>query len=85
MNLPNRVWCKEMIHLFQEYDHKRKELMNNGIDHFDNEEINEFILNIDTNLLKGLEENENEYGESWNIEITTFIGFLILIFHLPTT
>ena len=60
MNLPNRTWCKEMIHLFQEYDHKRKELIDNGIDHFDNEEINEFILNIDTNLLKGLEENEND-------------------------
>ena len=32
MNLPNRVWCKEMIQLFQEYDHKRKELMDNGIE-----------------------------------------------------
>ena len=60
MNLPNRTWCKEMIKLFQEYDHKRKELIDNGIDHFDNDEINEFILNIDTNLLKGLEENEND-------------------------
>lgn len=60
MNLPNRVWCKEMIQLFQEYDHKRKELMDKGIDHFDNEEINDFILNIDTSLLKGLEENEND-------------------------
>ena len=60
MNLPNRVWCKEMIQLFQEYDHKRKELMDSGIDHFDNEEINDFILSIDTNLLKGLEENEND-------------------------
>ena len=60
MNLPNRTWCKEMIKLFQEYDHKRKELIDNGIEHFDNDEINEFILNIDTNLLKGLEENEND-------------------------
>ena len=60
MNLPNRTWCKEMIKLFQEYDHKRKELIDNGIDHFDVDEINDFILNIDTNLLKGLEENEND-------------------------
>ena len=59
-NLPSRTWCKEMIKLFQEYDHKRKELMDNGIDHFDSEEINDFILNIDTSLLKGLEENEND-------------------------
>ena len=60
MNLPNRTWCKEMIELFQEYDHKRKELIQKGIDRFDNDEINDFILNIDTNLLKGLEENEND-------------------------
>ena len=60
INLPNRTWCKEMIKLFQKYDHKRKELMDNGIDYFNSEEINEFILNIDTNLLKGLEENEND-------------------------
>ena len=60
MNLPNRTWCKEMIELFQEYDHKRKELNQKGIDRFDNDEINDFILNIDTNLLKGLEENEND-------------------------
>ena len=60
MNLPNRVWCKEMIQLFQEYDHKRKELMDKGIDHFESDEINDFILNIDTNLLKGLEENEKD-------------------------
>ena len=60
INLPNRTWCKEMIKLFQEYDHKRKELIDKGIDHFDSDEINNFILNIDTNLLKGLEENEND-------------------------
>ena len=60
MNLPNRTWCKEMIELFQEYDHKRKELIQKGIDRFDNDEINDFILNIDTKLLKGLEENEND-------------------------
>ena len=60
MNLPNRTWCKEMIELFQEYDHKRKELIQKGIDRFDNDEINDFILNIDTNLLNGLEENEND-------------------------
>ena len=60
MNLPNRVWCKEMIKLFQECDHKRKELIDKGIDHFESDEINDFILNIDTNLLKGLEENEKD-------------------------
>ena len=60
INLPNRTWCKEMIKLFQKYDHKRKELMDNGIDYFNSEEINEFILKIDTNLLKGLEENESD-------------------------
>lgn len=60
INIPNRTWCKEMIKLFQEYDHKRKELIEKKIDTFTSEEINEFIMRIDQNLLKGLEENESD-------------------------
>ena len=60
INIPNRTWCKEMIKLFQEYDHKRKELIEKKIDTFTNEEINKFIMGIDQNLLKGLEENESD-------------------------
>ncbi len=60
MNIPSRTWCKELIKLFQEYDHKRNELLSQNIDRFTSDEINEFILNIDQLLLKGLEENEND-------------------------
>ena len=60
MNIPNRTWCKEMIELFQKYDHQRKELIHKGIDTFTEEEINKFILQIDHCLLKGLEENEKD-------------------------
>ena len=59
-NIPNRTWCKEIIELFQEYDHKRKELIENKVDTFTSDEINEFILKLDEGLLKGLEENEND-------------------------
>ena len=59
ISIPERTWCKEAIELFQEYDHKRKELMSKGIDTFTSDEINEFILQLDDCLLKGLEENEN--------------------------
>lgn len=60
INIPNRTWCKDMIELFQEYDHKRNELLTKNIDTFTPEEINEFILKMDQALLKGLEENESD-------------------------
>ena len=58
INIPERTWCKEGIKLFQEFDHRRNELMSKGIDTFTGDEINEFILKLDQILLKGLEENE---------------------------
>ena len=58
MNIPDRTWCKDTINLFQEYDHKRNELISNNIDNFSDEEINNFIWKLDDYLLKGLEENE---------------------------
>lgn len=60
INIPNRTWCKNIIELFQEYDHKRKELISKNIDNFNNDEINKFILKLDDELLKGLEENESD-------------------------
>ena len=58
INIPDRTWCKNTIKLFQEYDHKRNELISNSIDTFSSDEINDFILKLDDYLLKGLEENE---------------------------
>ena len=58
INIPNRTWCLDIIKLFQEYDHKRNELISKKIDSFNNDEINDFILKLDQALLKGLEENE---------------------------
>lgn len=60
INIPDRTWCKDMISLFQEYDHKRNELLKNNIDSFTKEELNDFILKMDKYLLKGLEENEED-------------------------
>lgn len=60
INISNRTWCKDTIKLFQEYDHKRNELIKKGIDTFTSNEINEFILNLDSLLLRGLEENEKD-------------------------
>lgn len=60
INIPNRSWCTDMIKLFQEYDHQRKELISRNIDTFSTEEINNFILKLDDYLLKGLEENEKD-------------------------
>ena len=60
INIPDRTWCKDAIKLFQEYDHKRNELISNGIDTFSGDEINDFIWKLDDYLLKGLEENEDD-------------------------
>lgn len=60
INIPERTWCKEIIELFREYDHKRNELLSKKIDTFSSDEINEFILKLDQGLLKGIEENESD-------------------------
>lgn len=73
LNIPNRIWCSEIIKLFQEYDHKRKELLAKKIDTFSDDEINEFILKLDTYLLKGLEENEKDSKPYYAKEEKTLI------------
>lgn len=60
VNIPNRTWCKNLISLFQKFDHKRNELIARGIETFNGDDINDFILEIDQNLLLGLEENEKD-------------------------
>ena len=60
VNIPERIWCKDAIKLFQEFDHKRNELISKGIDTFTSDEINEFIQRLDEVLLNGLEENEKD-------------------------
>ena len=60
VNIPDRTWCKDASRLFQEYDHKRNELISKGIDTFTSEDINNFIIKLDDCLLKGLEENEKD-------------------------
>ena len=59
-NIPKRTWSKNLIEMFQKYDHKRNELISKKIDSFNNEEINEFIITLDNEILKGLEENEED-------------------------
>ena len=56
-NIPNRTWSNKLKELFQEYDHKRNELKELKIDHFSNEEFNNFISKINEFLLLGVEEN----------------------------
>ncbi len=95
VNIPERTWCKNMISLFQKYDYKRNELMKNGNETFSDDEINEFIMNVDHYLLKGLEEYENNstpyYAEKeitliWRImEYRDNYIYWILDFDIPFT
>lgn len=55
-NIPNRTWSIKMKELFQEYDHKRKELINSNIYQFDDNEFNNFINKINEYLLLGCDE-----------------------------
>lgn len=60
INIPNRTWCIKMKELFNEYDHKRKELIDKNIDHFNEEEFDEFVSKINEYLLLGVEEYLND-------------------------
>ena len=59
INIPNRTWCIKMKELFNEYDHKRKELIDKNIDHFSEDEFDEFVSNINEYLLLGVDEYSN--------------------------
>ncbi len=96
VNIPNRTWASEGKKLFQEYDHKRNELLRKKIDTFTSEEINDFILRLDQILLKGLEESESDttkpyYSEKeltliWRImEYRDNYIYWILDFNIPFT
>jgi len=56
VNIPERTWAKKMLILFKEYIHKRNQLIEQGIDHFTNEEFDTFIIKIDEYLLLGVNE-----------------------------
>jgi len=60
INIPNRTWCIKMKELFNEYDHKRKELIDKNVDHFSEEEFDEFVSRINEYLLLGVEEYLND-------------------------
>lgn len=56
-NIPTRTWAAKLKALFQEYDHKRNELIKINVDRFSDEEFNNFIIKIDEFLLLGVDEN----------------------------
>ena len=59
-NIPNRTWCIKLKELFSEYDHKRKILIDKKLEHFAEEEFDEFISKINQYLLLGVEEYSND-------------------------
>lgn len=95
INIPERTWCKDAISLFQEFDHKRNELISKNIDSFNSEEINDFIIRLDEALLKGLEENEDDSKSYYSDKELTLIVrimeyrdnyiYWILDFNIPFT
>ena len=77
VNIPERTWCDEVIELFQRYDHQRKELIKKNQDTFTIEQINEFILQLDLSLLKGIEENEKDKKSYYSKKELTLIYRII--------
>lgn len=59
-NIPNRTWTDKMKELFINYDHKRKLLITQNIDHFTDDEFNDFISQFNQYLLLGVEECTND-------------------------
>ena len=59
-NIPNRTWCIKLKELLCEYDHKRKLLIDQKIDHFTEDEFDNFISKINQYLLLGVEEYSND-------------------------
>jgi transposase len=56
-NIPNRTWASKIKELFQEYNHKRNELIKQNIDHFSDDEFNNLLLRLNEYLLLGVDEN----------------------------
>lgn len=59
-NIPSRTWSIKLKELFSEYDHKRNSLIEQKIDHFTEEEFDNFVSKINEYLLLGVEEYSND-------------------------
>ena len=55
--ISNRTWSKKLKELFQEYDHKRNELIKENKDRFTDEEFDLFMTGINEILLLGVDEH----------------------------
>ncbi len=76
-NIPDRTWAKKLKELFQEYDHKRKELIEAKKDCFSNEEFDNFLAKINEYLMLGIEENIADSKVYYAREETTLLIRLI--------
>ena len=56
-NIPDRTWAKKLKELFQEYDHKRKKLIEEKKDCLSTEDFDNFLSKINEYLMLGIEEN----------------------------
>ena len=59
-NIPNRTWCIKLKELLCEYDHKRKLLIEQNVEHFSDEEFENFISCFNQYLLLGVEEYSSD-------------------------
>ena len=72
-NIPNRTWSIKLKELLCEYDHKRKLLIEQNIDHFTEEEFNNFISCFNQCLLLGVEEYSNDSNVYYASDEATLI------------
>lgn len=76
-NIPNRTWAKKIKEAFSSFNDKRNKLIENKIDKFDNDELNDFIIEFDENIALGYQENTKDSKVYYSKEELALLNRLV--------
>lgn len=76
-SIPNRTWAKKIKEAFSSFNEKRNELIKNKIEKFNEEELNDFIIEFDENIALGYQENAKDSKVYYSKEELALLNRLV--------
>lgn len=75
--IPDRTWAKKIKESFSSFNDKRNELIKNKIEKFDEDELNNFIIEFDENIALGYQENTKDSKVYYSKEELALLNRLV--------
>ena len=76
-NIPNRAWSTKIKELFSSFNTKRIELIEKKIDKFEDDELNNFVIEFDEDIALGYEENSKDSDVYYSNEELALLNRLV--------